>query len=286
MKKLQNTSFYFLIIILLISCGQKTKQDKTEQITELTEQTVINIQYRQPINGYNVKVRLENNAIIDEFHVGTGYIEFTNDKDTFSIFHLSFALLHSLLNNPQKTTNNNQSEENELTYIIDYDYESGSSANDINPFKRDMPFFFADVNFDNRKDLIINYHWFGQRGGSIYRAYLNNENNFTEVLSLKKLTEDFGKFDNFSDDEFELDDFTMFDYKNKEIIIHLSGGAYSWLEYFYKLNAKNEFELYKVEDVDRNDDYLDLKNGDIVITEYKVENGEKVKVAVRKIFSE
>jgi hypothetical protein len=33
MKKLQNTSFYFLIIILLISCGQKTGQE-TQKITE------------------------------------------------------------------------------------------------------------------------------------------------------------------------------------------------------------------------------------------------------------
>jgi len=40
--KLQNTSFYILLLLLLISCGQRTGQNLTEQITEVTEQTEIN----------------------------------------------------------------------------------------------------------------------------------------------------------------------------------------------------------------------------------------------------
>ncbi len=131
--------------------------------------------------------------------------------------------------------------------VVDYEDEE-YEYHDL--FKGYAPFFFVDVNFDGKKDLILNYRRQGQRHLNLYRAYLRNDYRYNTDLLYRQTEElPYVKFD----------DATEFNREKKEIVLHYSGGAFNWRVSYYRKNNKDnysrsEFELYK--EVERHEDII------------------------------
>ena len=126
-------------------------------------------------------------------------------------------------------------------YLIEYDKDKPSTYDKF-PSDTDLPFFFCDVNFDGKKDLILNLYCWGARFNNAYRVYLADKNGCFETDLLYRATE--------KKPYVEFDDYTEFDYKKKEVILYSSGGWDGYTREFYKLNEYGDFELYKIEELE------------------------------------
>lgn len=167
----------------LITCLTPFKQMDSAFFKEYQEQKKhIYIRYKQPVEGYTVTALCtmdeldilfsENNGI----H-GKALLRFENDSTHFYIYNSSFS--DSILYYGMKK----EIKDKEVIYI---DYRP-ISDNDI--CYCSTPFFFHDVNFDGRKELLINKWQTRPKGHSSFDVYDLQSNP-------KKLTEPpFDKYD-------------------------------------------------------------------------------------------
>lgn len=167
----------------LITCLTPFKQMDSAFFKEYQEQKKhIYIRYKQPVEGYTVTalctmdeldiIFSENNGI----H-GKALLRFENDSTHFYIYNSSFS--DSILYYGMKK----EIKDKEVIYI---DYRP-ISDNDI--CYCSTPFFFHDVNFDGRKELLINKWQTRPKGHSSFDVYDLQSNP-------KKLTEPpFDKYD-------------------------------------------------------------------------------------------
>jgi len=191
------------------------------------------IKYKKPINGYNVDAIWQPVGIAgmltDDF-VGPALLRFNNGKEEFILLHESFFPAKSFTSKLRDGTLSTY----ESFFLIDY--ENGDHFNYDSP-----PFFFADVNFDGKKDLILTLRNSGPKWINLYRVYLfdtkpSYHTYDVDVLYRKTERSPFIDFD----------DHTQFDYKKKEIIISTYDGAIFCKEEYYRLNNEHDFELYKI----------------------------------------
>lgn len=149
----------------LITCLTPFKQMDSAFFKEYQEQKKhIYIRYKQPVEGYTVTalctmdeldiIFSENNGI----H-GKALLRFENDSTHFYIYNSSFS--DSILYYGMKK----EIKDKEVIYI---DYRP-ISANDI--CYCFTPFFFQDVNFDGRKELLINKWQTRPKGHSSFDVY-------------------------------------------------------------------------------------------------------------------
>ena len=255
MEKMKNTSFYFLMILMLISRGQKTRQNITEQIEINTETDIdttfqksnnpndsvwikalnkidlpksiqqdnlINVyfKYNQIINGYEVTARWL------PFHPKseTGYL-IMNFRDTTN--GQSFQYIETEKYNNFDTDNITFSREfkgyqNGDVFYFDYplpeDCNYYKEYNDNSPIGYNTPFQFTDVDFCGEKELLIN-DWYQGQGGNGYYVYKVKGNSIQLI--------DYPPFD-------RIDNMTIFDYKNKTITLQDK----SEISVFAKKNGK------------------------------------------------
>jgi hypothetical protein len=198
---------------------------------------IVLIKYRTPVNGYNVDAIWYPN---EEYLAGYAILRFHDGERSFAVLHECFFPSESFASKIEQDTALSMSR----LYVLDYE-EGNYEWHDV--FKGYAPFFFADVNFDGKKDLILNYRRQGQRHTNMYRAYLADspfEPYNTDLLYRQTEKLPFVKFD----------DLTKFDFEKKEIILHGSGGAFNWEDEYYRLNNYNEFELYKI--IEQQDDKI------------------------------
>ena len=169
------------------------------------------IKYKQPINGYSVKVMVES---VDE--PSRAILEFSKDgKVAFTLENRYFY--ESALEGDKKKIFKKG------VYYVDYKIRKNERfSGDLD---KGVPFFFQDVNFDNTKELVFSLWGQGQRHTSMYKVYSVNEN-AEDILYQITDNEPFNK----------LDDFTKFDQKNKTITLFCDGGASNYTEFIYKLN--------------------------------------------------
>lgn len=167
----------------IMTCLTPFEQMDSAFFKEYKEQKKhIYIRYKQPVEGYTVTalctmdeldiIFSENNGI----H-GKALLRFENDSTHFYIYNSSFS--DSILYYGMKK----EIKDKEVIYI---DYRP-ISANDI--CYCSTPFFFQDVNFDGRKELLINKWQTRPKGHSSFDVYDLQSNP-------KKLTEPpFDKYD-------------------------------------------------------------------------------------------
>ena len=169
------------------------------------------IKYKQPINGYSVKVMVES---VDE--PSRAILEFSKDgKVAFTLENRYFY--ESALEGDKKKIFKKG------VYYVDYKIRKNERfSGDLD---KGVPFFFQDVNFDNTKELVFSLWGQGQRHTSMYKVYSVNDN-AEDILYQITDNEPFNK----------LDDFTKFDQKNKTITLFCDGGASNYTEFIYKLN--------------------------------------------------
>lgn len=169
------------------------------------------IKYKQPINGYTVKVMVES---IDE--PSRAILEFSKDgKVAFTLENRYFY--ESALDGDRKKMFKNG--------VYNVDYKIRKNERFSGDLDKGVPFFFQDVNFDDAKELVFSLWGQGQRHTSVYKVYSVNDD-AEDILYQITDNELFNK----------LDDFTKFDQKNKTITLFCDGGASNYTEFIYKLN--------------------------------------------------
>ena len=193
---------YLLVIcVMILSACNLTKQ---KEITN--EQPQIFITYKQPVNGYNVKVACfidrEHNGYYNPNAIwGEGELIFKNEKHVLIVKNPSFTDENLL--NYNKTLQ-------DLTQI-EVDYTPYKLADDGTLTENKSPFFFFDIDFDDEEELII-CQWEGMayHGHHTYQAYKVNVPKGRHTLSPMQ-KEPFN----------ELNNYTIIDTINKTISIPL-----------------------------------------------------------------
>ena len=158
----------------------------------------INIKYRQQVNGYDVSAI----CLVDTFYNEPfyhGFIHFQNDEHDFIVENPFFSD-NSLRQNKEPLKNG---------VLIEADYIPFKATNDTlnNMLYSDSecPFFFFDIDFDGKKELIIELlEGMGYHRHSAYKAYkiptendcivlspmqgepFDNLNDYTEIDTLRK----------------------------------------------------------------------------------------------------
>lgn len=106
------------------------------------------ITYRQPLNGYRVKVRVRKNNKSDFF---------LNDKMRFTIEGWGDARLFG------------QYDEMVITRDTVLDYVPKKSDE---PYLSDRsPFYFSDIDFDGEEEFIVNLYKYGTYGSNLYAVF-------------------------------------------------------------------------------------------------------------------
>jgi len=246
------------LLIVAASCGQLKKNNRsaTESIEQTSDATpFVRIKYNQPINGYNVEAIFMPEGVAFDFGdflkiIGSAKLTFTHQdthkKNEITSAHFALPWQHfpDVFENEEKFRA--MVDEGEIesfakgqTYNLDYKFFETPGITDeewitSHPlYYGELPFFFADVNFDGKNELILTKYREGQRGSNSYIVYsINPDGAFDEVIELP--------FD-------RLDDFSTIDSENKQIIIQNSNGANDSFEEVYKQDQSGKFYLAKTQ---------------------------------------
>lgn len=258
-----------LIVIMLIGCNSDTTPLNTTQniirdtiilhdtvfypfindsirvsdSLNYSNQGIVFIKYRTPVNNYNIDAVWHPIVTSDYILDGPAILRFKKKgEECITILHESFFPSESFMSRIKQDTL-------KLKHSFIIDYEEGTRNKDSHDvFKEHAPFFFADVNFDGEKDLVLNLRRKGQRFSNMYRVYLYEDyychyNNDILYRATEKLP--FSRFD----------DLTRFDSDKKEIILYNHGGVSHWTEEYYRMDEYNVFQLYKIVEQDNDTIY-------------------------------
>ena len=128
-----------IVCVLILSACSQTKQ-------KVKEQPQIFITYKQPINGYKVKVGCISDGT--EWNTASFYI---NDTLRFTVEGWADARLYELKHDT----------------VIDY---IPKRADEVYLSEK-SPFFFSDVDFDGEDEFVVNLYKYGTYGSNLYAVY-------------------------------------------------------------------------------------------------------------------
>jgi hypothetical protein len=203
---------------------------------------VVLVEYKNEINGYLVKVIWKPNGVIYDHTVGPAIIEFycPNDSTKFTLTNNNFGILNNKLpfsfsENGSEIIKYNQ-KNIKLFYDDKYYIDHNSQVAGFGTTNE--PFFFQDLDFDNRKELIISEINNGQRGIATFKVYKfeSSESNRIESELYNVTTEEPFK---------SLDEMSTIDYINKRILIYNSGGWCSSSTYIYTFKSSEDYVTNK-----------------------------------------
>ena len=129
----------FIIIGLLSLVACKTDKTSVPQDFECFNQPHIYIKYKQPINGYTVKVMWLQNGEV-------GNALFCLEKQEVQYYYFTEKWTDKILYDKGNTYPNNT--------VIELDYTTKLKSEEY--LSDDSPFFFSDVDFDGKEEFIIN----------------------------------------------------------------------------------------------------------------------------------
>lgn len=249
---MKNLPFFLTIVMVsLISCSQS---EQTDSIISQKDTLIVShnpypdgfelfdygdnicfIKYRNKINGFDVRIAVSPYAYFDSSLRGNAKIGFFRNDTCFMSFPNPFFRIDSL----------------NIDTICNYDvvelvYEQ-PHINKSKPieFKEfaSLPFFFLDVNFDEKDELIMKYASQGQRYINAYVAYgLQYRNGKIGYDYLYDSTRGIAPFSN-------LDDWSVIDYTKKEISTYCNGGYSDNEKRIYRL-INGKISLHRIEDYD------------------------------------
>lgn len=180
------------------------------------------IKYEKPIEGYDVKA-----LVYADSTIATGYralIDFSKDGKTVSQIETTEFFLPQI-----EISDLNNGEIINATYDLPDFMESGVVK--LEAFEN-LPFFFIDIDFDGKKELLFNRTRLGQRGMNAYKP-VNIEDPYFEYGSWLS-----------NNPYCELDDETIIDYKNKVIMntAIMSGCCAWWITIYQFKEGDSGFE--------------------------------------------
>lgn len=210
MKKLL---LILLCLPLLCSCGDKIKKKEKNKIKL---ENTLTIAYSDVINDFKIKIIWTPRS---EYYgyIGSATIALTNTKTNRTSYIINnFCSIENEIIKKIKITNKGEYLILEKDYNFKIDYNSNNSS-----------FYFKDINFDNKKELLIKEAGLGQRGVNAIKVY---EYSFG-------MHSDYADFwDKINYEPFNsLDDMSNIDLENKKIEIYASNGvcAGTYDEYIY-----------------------------------------------------
>lgn len=239
------------ITFLLLSCNNSTVQDKNVDQQETTttsskdsKSNPITIEYSNEVNGYKVTVLwlLENAtendadgpAILAFKDVKTNSVYYATQHH-FSVTIDKANLKYLKFKNAGDTKEfvGNESFKQTVKYVLpkigvtEFIKEEG--------FKEYIPFFFKDVNFDNKAELILVDSRFSEKGGFSNQVYKLEE-------GYEKTDAPFNNFNNFymnTDVEGAAYNLTTINYKTKTITQSYITGASTGGKEIYRYNPES-----------------------------------------------
>jgi len=185
---------------------------------------IYHIIYRDSINGYHVKGILHHLQLTHESC--EAILSFSRQGVEFTIVHPYFKITPQQLD--KITSEFGRIQHNfftinrkELGFYLDYTIDKTDTAF----LKKSVPFFFKDVDFDGKEELVLRFPNEGQGLSNLYQVW---------DCGLKH-NEPYNDFD----------DLTIFDANRKEITIRYHGGVSTWTRKYYRLEDR-EMTLYKL----------------------------------------
>lgn len=292
---MKKTILIFILTFNLISYAKANKNESVTNETELIKSKVaqenneITIKYLIPIKGYNVSVKwlirgklqvrgsenFSGPAILTFENIDTKQIswvlhpEFTIDIDEENLKYITVA---------DDEFVKNQSFTQISKYIMPKFKKVGTSEKDEEDLGYTyIPFFFQDINFDDKDELILTYATTYEKGGSQNKIFkIPNDDN----LEFSEMTEE--PFTNFSgfyygNPSADAYNYTVINYKNKTITHHeLSGaqGSGKIIYEFKKIDKNSQYKLFRKINVNNSESW-DVEES--TITKYD-DYGEIIKV--------
>ena len=182
------------------------------------------LKYNQPVGGYGVEAVFVPEGEMYDKITGLVLMRFKNitTGEERYIDGYSFAV-------PKQDYTPRE------TYTLDYglpdDADEFITAHPL--YYGALPFFFADVNFDGKEELVITQFGQGQRGCSAYQVYPAEP-------------DDNGEYNILFDAPFDrLDDFSTIDSERRQIIIQSNNSADDTSEEVYKQDENGKFYLFE-----------------------------------------
>lgn len=236
----------------------------------------ITLDYSNEIEGYRVRVYWKPVRIKYSYVIGPAILEFSNAKDStsFTLTNNHFSVLKSTLHFAYNEDSTEIKGFNERSLKMPYKntpLDSKGGGFDATS----APFFFADIDFDHTKELLIKEADHGQRGVATFKAYQFDDGyNAPEPSELG--TEPFSS----------LDELSVIDYANKSIVIENSNGACSSSEDTYKLRvAKNEDEATLLVLDSITEGQMDEATSKCYELKYKIVNNQKKLISKTEVKS-
>ena len=211
---------------------QKKQEDYIAQEFKNLNRPRIYIKYKQPVNGYTVRVLWMpyTDESEETSETGSALLYFESESNHFYIQTRSYrdtaVYSHTKLKDGD---------------ILFWDYTPKKKDEILSEYS---PFFFSDVDFDGEDELLINEHRGGSRGTNSYEVYKIHPY-YAEIIK----DAPFANLENGN---------TEFDLKNKTITSSFSDSAFESVTYIYKAIKQEKieygdpepcykFELVKVE---------------------------------------
>lgn len=190
---------------------------------------IVRINYLNSVNGYRINIlwkpNKEKQSGSSEWIVGPAILEFTDDQtnEVYQLVNSHFGL------SPEKYNHSLKIEDDGKVVILKdsilLSYHNIEPIDKQGGFMYEEPFFFLDLNFDNKKELLLQETENGQRRENNYRVF-----NLGVSHNLLELT--------FSQPYCSLDGYSIFDRTNKKIHIIGSNGACAGTEDIYKFTTQ------------------------------------------------
>ena len=247
-----NLSIVFIALFLIGCVNQSKKVQKAETAPDTTlvkalddsiqsahrTQDTLHIKYLNSINGYKVRVTWMPVEVGCKYVEGPADIVFKhNTGATFTIRHnLYFSDLIDF-----DTTNGMAIVPEHKNFSIKYpDTLSNKSIQDC------VPFYFADMNFDGKKELVLVNLCKAQRFRDSLAVFAIGDN-YKLLDSVHQIThlEPYCFFDSQ----------TIFNRKRRMVTVNFSGGAYDTENRTYIYDKKKGLRLYRVYGSDNGEDY-------------------------------
>lgn len=295
---MKNTILISLLIITIWSCSQQSKNesDKKQINSTVNNLTKINneitIKYSTPINGYNVSAKwiirkkndAHNTASTGDF-LGPAILTFedSSTKEIFWVLHPEFTIDIDKENLKYISVKNGEFVRNQsFTQISKYikpKFEKVGTSKEEEGFEYTyIPFFFQDVDFDDKNELILTYARTSEKGGSQNKIFKTPDYDNFEFSEMTE--EPFANFSGFyfGNPSADAYSYTTIDYKNKTISQSGMSGAGGHGTVIYEFNKSeygDDYKLFKKTDINN---YIDWEIEETTIYTYDEYGSDIIKI--------
>ena len=209
--------------LLLFNCSANNRND-------FRENNLVRFEYLNSIHGYKIEAYWTPSKVSYQHIVGAAIIDFYNieDSTSFTLTTNNFSVLKDRL---AFRYNSDSTQIEELKSTVQLTYKKDVTATSKGFGTSREPFFFKDIDFDNKDELLIAEVANGQRGTTSYKVYKLEYGDVTPELYQITNEEPYKS----------LDEISQVDYSNKRIMIYSSNGACAGIYSYYKRTAKDDY---------------------------------------------